>query len=365
MMRRLLGSVSVICAVFPLVNALASLRVIRRLPARQESDAWPEVSVLIPARNEARQIAGALRAVLASRGVMLDVVVLDDGSTDETAAIARAMDDGRVRVVAGAALPDGWAGKPHACSQLARAARYSLLLFLDADVRLEPDTIARLARELSRPGAADLISGIPRQIMRTPLEWLMLPMMQVLLTAYLPVSLDRHQRVGMAAACGQLIMARRAAYWAVGGHERIRSRLHDGLMLARAFRRSGYRTGLVDATDLATCRMYETGRQVWAGLSKNAIEGLATRQGLPVWTVILSAGHVLPFLAGGSGAFRWARVFSFALRILIALRYRQGARAVLGAPLGVVLVLAVQWQAWCRHLLRRPVTWKDRSYATR
>src|SRR5207244_4018469 len=123
---------------------------------------------------------------------------------------------------------------------------------------------------------ADLGSGFPRQETGTLLEKLVLPLIHFLLLGYLPLigmRWCRHPAFG--AGCGQLFVTRRDAYEAVGGHVAVRASLHDGLTLPRAYRRRGLKTDLCDATELADCRMYRSGRELWYGLAKNAREGLA------------------------------------------------------------------------------------------
>jgi len=133
------------------------------------------VSVLIPARNEEGVIAASIESLLASRGIEIEIIVLDDCSTDRTAEIVRniAMRDARVRLRSSPPLPGGWNGKQHACYALAQAARSNVLCFLDADVRLAPEALAAMSGFLSRTGS-DLVSGFPRQETATPLEWLLL-----------------------------------------------------------------------------------------------------------------------------------------------------------------------------------------------
>ena len=140
-------------------------------PAPTGGASLPRVSVLIPARNEEQTIQAAVAAALASAGVELEVVVLDDQSEDETATIVRRLAecDDRVRLIDGPELPDGWCGKQHACWVLAHGASYDLLLFQDADVRLAPEGLARLVDFLNESGA-DLASGIPFQETGTLLE---------------------------------------------------------------------------------------------------------------------------------------------------------------------------------------------------
>ena len=136
-----------------------------RTPVLREGVPIPRVSILIPARDEEPRIARAVESALASRGVDVEVVVMDDHSTDRTVEIVQAISerDPRVRVETAPPLPEGWAGKQHACHALAATAKGTILLFVDADVELAPDGVARAAGFLERSGA-DLVSGFPFQV---------------------------------------------------------------------------------------------------------------------------------------------------------------------------------------------------------
>src|ERR1700761_5939182 len=189
------------------------------------------ISVLIPARNEERVLGESLGSLLRSRGLKLEILVLDDGSTDRTADIVRAFaaQDPRVRLLSGVPLPPDWNGKQHACHVLAQQASSDVLCFLDADVRLAPEALVSMTAFLQRTGA-DLVSGFPRQVTRTPLEYLLLPLIHFVLLSYLPLAAMRAFRApGFAVGCGQFLMARRAAYRACGGHTAIRATMHDGI----------------------------------------------------------------------------------------------------------------------------------------
>ncbi|MGF1553764.1 MAG: glycosyltransferase [Paracoccaceae bacterium] len=351
--------------------AAINLAVLRPPPAPTRRHA---VSVLIPARDEAANIGQAVDAALASRDVDLEVVVLDDGSTDATAAIVegRAERDARVRLIRGVPLPAGWNGKQHACQRLGEAARHDVLVFLDADVRLGPEACARLAERLDAEGL-DLVSGFPRQITGTLAERLVVPLMHVLIYGYFPVALARVFRfTGLAVGCGQCLCARRDAWAAVGGHGAVRHSRHDGITLPRAFRRAGRRTDLVELTGLASCRMYADARQVWEGFAKNATEGMATPVGLPVWSVLLVGGHVLPValaLAAALGAAvpaegLWAFVLLLVARAAIALRCAHAPSTVLVHPAGVLHLLAINASALRAARRGTPVAWRGRSYET-
>jgi hypothetical protein len=349
-------------AALPLGLMLDNLRRFRK-PALAEGA--PRISVLIPARNEEANIGDAVAAVLASQGVELDLVVMDDGSTDATPAILAAITDPRLRVAGGMALPAGWSGKQNACAGLARLARHDLMVFVDADVRLAPDALSRMARFMA-DNDVGLASGFPRQITRSWSEILLLPLIHFLLLGFLPLAqMQRSRGVGLGAGCGQLFIARRAAYEAAGGHGAIKASLHDGLTLPRAFRRAGFMTGLFDATDFATCRMYATAGQVWEGLTKNATEGMAKPLALPVWSLILGGGSILPTvlmvteptIVSGAACACW-----LACRLILARRFHQPVISAMLHPLGIAALLVVQWAALGRAALGRPATWRGRAY---
>ncbi len=327
------------------------------------------VSILIPARNEEGNIGDAVEAALASTGVAVEVIVMDDGSTDRTAAIVveRAARDPRLRLEHAPPLPEGWTGKVHACFRLAQAARGTHLLFVDADVRLEPAAAATLASHALATGTP-LVSAVPRQVMRGPGELLTVPSINLLMLGYLPVGLMRARLdPSLGAACGQMLLAERDAYFAVGGHEVIRTRIHDGLQLARRFREAGRRTDVVAGARLAACRMYRSFDEAWAGFAKNAHEAMATPRALPVWTVLLFGGHVLPLLlvlaSGGASVLAWAALgLSLALRTAVTLATRESPWSIPLHPFTTLTGLAIQWTALLRSRRGRPAGWKGRLY---
>ncbi|MBC7928733.1 MAG: glycosyltransferase [Bryobacteraceae bacterium] len=341
----------------------------RRLGAPDKRKSLPPVSVLIPARIEENAIGEALMSVLGNTDVVLEVVVLDDNSTDNTAEVVKqlAKQDGRVRLHQSPVLPAGWNGKQHACYLLAQHARHDRICFLDADVRLAPDALVRMLNSMEQTGTA-LLSGFPRQITITFLERLLIPLIHFVLLGFLPIpGLKKTRHPAFAAGCGQLMLARREEYFQCGGHSAFRLSMHDGLRLPRAFREAGFSTDLFDATDIASVRMYTNARDVWFGLAKNAVEGLAAPGRLPVFTVLLVGGQVLPFLLmpfylelWGT----WAVLAGLTLlpRLIAAIRFRQPLDSALLHPVGITVLLVLQYYALVRHLLRRPSTWKGRNY---
>ena len=370
-----LAAGALILAAVPAALFLLNLLFYRRPREQSPGDpALPLVSVLIPARNEEATIAAALESVLSSRDVPFEVVVLDDHSTDATQRIVTefAGRHPQVRLIQGRTLPDDWCGKQHACWQLAGAARGEFLVFMDADVRLEPDGLTRMAAFLQRRPQVHLASGVPRQITVTWAEKLVLPLIHFVLLGFLPLAAARWSRwSAFAAGCGQLFIARRAAYFAMGGHSVIRKSLHDGITLPRAFRRAGFQSDLFDATDVARCRMYHGTRQVFEGLMKNAGEAMANPAAILPWTILLGAGQVLPWLL--LLAAPWlpptatfvalvALALGWGTRWLAVGRFRLSAWGALWHPVGVAILLGLQWIALRRSFGGRPLEWRGRRY---
>lgn len=369
-----LAVVAVMLAALPALLTLANLRAFARAPAA--GPARP-VSVLVPARNEAVAIPRLMQDVLASRGVDLELVVLDDESTDGTGEIVArlAEEDARVRLVRGRPLPPGWCGKQHACATLAEHARHDTLLFLDVDVSLTPEAVARGMAFLEASGA-DLVSGFPRQQTGSFLEWLLLPLIHFVLLGFLPIARSRMTNaVGMAAGCGQWFITRRDAYRRAGGHAAIRASLHDGVMLPRAYRRAGLRTDIFDASDIASCRMYTRSLDVWKGLAKNATEGIGSPATIMPFTILLAGGQILPFVmlglglaAGWQGWPAWA-VAAVAIAVALAYlprlvavgRFGQSLSSAVAHPLGIAVFLAIQWFALVRRALGLQTSWRGRS----
>ena len=366
-----------ILASIPAVNVVWNLWLYRVAPRgdRRSPGAlrFPVVSILIPARDEEKNIETAVRSALANRGVELEVVVMDDDSSDATAEIVAglARDDRRVRLVRAPRLPKGCCGKTHACARLAEQARGDFLLFVDADVVLSPDAARRMVAQLEGTGT-DLISSVPKQETGTLLEKTIIPLIHFILLGYLPIAGMRwRQEVAFAAGCGQLFMARRRAYERSGGHDEFLTSRHDGLWLPRVFRRAGFKTDLFDASDLATCRMYDRDPDLIRGFTKNATEGMGSPGAIVPWSVLLFGGQVLPFMLlpfvdpmSGALATRLVIVTIVTVvstRLVLSVRFRQPLIGVILHPVGVLLILAIQWYALIQSLGGKTVAWKGRT----
>jgi glycosyltransferase involved in cell wall biosynthesis len=335
------------------------------------------ISVLIPARNEERGIEACIRALIASEQVELEVIVLDDHSTDDTATIVNrlATEDTRVKLATAPELPIGWSGKQHACYTLSRLAKHDLFVFLDADVRLQPNALASLA-QFQTDAKTELVSGFPRQETVVFTEHLIIPLINWLLLSYLPLDRMRADKSpSLGAGCGQWFLTTRQAYETTGGHSHliVKNSFHDGIKLPRSYRQHGLRTDVADGTDVATCRMYRSAGQVWNGFAKNAREGIGSPKGIWLWTFLLWAGHILPFtLLGASAVLNLFQVIVVALACAMSLaprvhavgRFRTAWITVVLHPLAILGLLAIQWYATVRAWIGKPVGWKGRTLQT-
>lgn len=333
----------------------------------------PLVSILVPARNEAANIRSCLEGLLRQRYPQFEVVVLDDGSTDATAAIVErlAADERQLRLVRGTGLPPGWGGKSHACWQLAGHARGEWLLFVDADTRHQPQLLATALHSAIAAGA-DLLSTFPRQEIGSLGEALTVPFIYWVLFTLLPIgAVWESPQPQIVAGCGQLLLARRDAYFATGGHSATPWSLHDGLHLARLIKREGKRVVLADLSGQISCRMYRGWKECWQGFSRNAYQALGSVPALCAVTSLEAVLFLLPFgftvFAAVSGWPAWSIPVLVQVAVLIAIqvslqrRFRYSAATVLLHPLGVAALIAIQWRSWWSATAGRGGEWKGRT----
>ena len=259
-----------------LLNTLLNLRLLRR-PSRNDSPhSEPLVSILVPARNEARTIARCLVSLAHQDYPHVEILVLDDKSDDGTAAIVEriAQRYPQMRLLHGKALPSGWHGKAFACAQLAAVARGEWLLFVDADTVHAPSSVSSALR-LAQERRADLVTLLPRLLAGTWGEALLLPTIPLTFLGFLPLGLVTWRRVPfVAGALGQFLLFRREIYERIGGHEAVRRDIVEDMQLSRLVKRQGGRVVWMDGTKLMRVRMYHGLGAAWRGFAKSAFAAI-------------------------------------------------------------------------------------------
>ena len=370
-MSRLVAGASGAAALLA-AHSVVNWRLLRKVPAVPcEIAARPSASVLIPCRDEVERLGPTLESVLMQRDVDLEVIVLDDGSTDGTADLARRIGGAfpRFRVVEGRALPPGWLGKPHACHQLAELATGEVLVFLDAEVVLAPSALAG-ALDILVQGEVDLLSPYPRQVVGSAAERLVQPLLQWSWLTFLPLRLaERLRAPSLTAANGQLLLCRADAYRAVGGHAQIRAEVIEDVALARLFKQAGLTVAMADGTALATCRMYEGWEELRDGYAKSLWSAFGSRTGAVGAVALLSLLYLLPpaaLLAGLVGRRRQLVVSGGAGYLAAtagrAFTARRTGGRIADAPAHPASIAVLAWlvaRSW-RQRARGGLTWKGR-----
>jgi chlorobactene glucosyltransferase len=338
------------------------------------------VSILVPARNEAGNIARCIRSLLNQDYPNFELIVLDDNSEDATASIIEMLTSptedpqGRLRVIKGGELPEGWLGKNFACFQLAEAARGQYLLFTDADTS---HSVNALTSALAAMYIEDvqLLSFFPLQQTIMFGERLAVPLLQMYTFGLLPVFLvPRNPNPAFSAANGQFMLFKRTAYDQIGGHQAVRGVVLEDVVLARRVKQAGFRLLLPDGRDSMTCRMYRNNYEVWRGFSKNLFAFFNFELG---WLALFLLLNLLVFI----GPFFWLLlalvtrqpvspewvwlpvaqlVMGAFMRLLHSTRYNFGLLDIFIQPIAIVYMTAiainsVRWK-------NETTEWKGRKY---
>ncbi len=242
------------------LNALLGMPTLKKARPRTA----PFVSILIPVRNERRNIERCLHAALAQDYPNFEVLVYEDHSEDGTAQILSQFHDPKLQVTFGTAPPAGWYGKHWACWNLAQMARGQYLLFIDADVVLSPWALSAAMASIEQKGL-QMLSVLPRQEIGGRGELLLVPLIPWSLQSFFPAFLGRLVPL----AVGQFVLIEKEAYERLGGHQRIREEIVDDLALARLAKKERMRAGFFFAGEFARCRMYQGFGEAMRGLAKN------------------------------------------------------------------------------------------------
>jgi len=345
----------------------------------------PLVTVIVPARNEARNIGRCVTSILATTYPNIQLIVVDDSSTDNTSDIARkaANADPRLTIVRNEPLPDAWFGKQWACATGARLARGAVLQFTDADTVHAPDLVTRSINAMVRTDA-DLFSIAGRQELGGFWEKVIQPQVFTILSMRYggTESVNQSTAVSNKIANGQCIFVKRESYEAIGGHASVKSSVAEDLMLAQCFFAARKRVVLMLGVNQLSTRMYASLREIIRGWRKNVFAGgldsvpfgRVGRTLLPLALLLPPMMELLPVLAlllaalgmpTGAGLLLWAAISTTATLLwwlAVYITVKENPLYALAYPLGALILLYIFITAVIRG---RRVSWKGRTYISR
>ena len=337
----------------------------------------PLISILIPARNEAENISRCLKSLLKQDYPNLEIIVLNDNSTDGTSKVVKviAEKDNRVRLVEGAPLKDGWIGKNFASHQLAKYAKGEYFIFTDADTLHFPKTVSSAFGALITT-KVDALSIYPRQIMVTFAERMTVPIINIALQCFIPFILIKKSKSPLfSTAIGQFMMFKREAYEKIGGYESIKGHMIDDIQISKRVKKSGYKFMVFDGRNTIYCRMYKNLKGVVIGLAKSIYPAFnGNILALFSFTGLLTATLLIPFtlLPLGAFLFDWPvaiiRLIIFqviivlAIKTIFAIRYKQRMLDILLAPLSMAIIDALVFVSFFQAKYGEGLSWKGRVY---
>lgn len=399
-----LDDVIFIILIFLFVNTLLNLKRMSPAECRRFSGKWPSVSILVPVRNEERNIRRLLESLVRQDYPDFEIVVVNDGSTDRTWSIVKEMAERhpRLRAYQSRELPPEWTGKNWACHQLSRLARGEIFLFTDADT-VHGSRALKKAVASARSHGSGLLSAVPALEAKTWSEKLYMPIIAWAFVSLIPFfwmngrgrkgHSERPQEAGrrtqggrkrrerdgagraaprsVPAVLGPFLLIPRRIYEECGGHQAIRNDLVDDISLARRVIRQGEKTTLIDGSQFLRIRFYTCFRDLWAGFSKNSYEAV---RGTPLKVAAVSVACFLlfihPYLALIDSLFR-SQLASLPLlqvatitltRLILAERFRTSRGWVLLHPLSLLLALVILVNSCRLSILRKKIAWKERWY---
>ena len=359
-----------------------------REPSSTQQETWPFLSILVPARNEELCIEACIRSLVAQNYQNLEVIVLDDDSSDRTGSIVQHIIDElppaqatRLRLLQGAALPEGWIGKNYACHQLAQHATGDYFFFTDADTIHAPGT-ARAVISCMQQLHVQLLTAQPEFELGSIGERLVVPLLNFTIMTLLPVALVRlRPEASLATGNGQLLCFQRSTYQKIGGHTSVKGNILEDVLLARAVKKAGDHMAFVDALYFVRCRMYHSFSAVWSGFSKNlfafynyslpfALVALLLNLALFVAPPLIALAALLFHLSTSTAAFGVsAYLLAVLMRLLLTLRFTRQRQALplllplcLLHPLSMGLECLILLNSIRCHYQGTGVSWKGRRY---
>jgi chlorobactene glucosyltransferase len=364
-----------------LINFLFNLYLFRNIQHYKDKDDillnQPLVSILIPARNEEKNIERCLKSILKQDYRNTEIIVLNDNSTDRTGEIVKklAEKDSRIRLVSGKPLPQGWLGKNFACFQLSRYAKGDYLIFTDADTyHFNSSVKSSLACLIENK--IDAACPFPRQIMVSLSERMAIPFINFAILLFMPLALIKKSKNPLfCTGVGQYFIFKREAYFGMGGHAAVKGKILEDVHISKKTKEAGFKYMIFDGSTTLTCRMYKNFHEVWKGYSRfmfSAFDYNFISMAIVLTLVTIFLFMPFLFLPLGIFIYNWSSSIMVliilqvsiisTIRLCISLRFKENPLNLLLHPLSMIFIVLVSMNSFIQSKLGSGISWKGRTY---
>jgi len=342
-------------------------------------DRPPLVSVLVPARNEERNIKRCLLSLTKQDYANIEILVLDDNSSDNTAEIVRELSkrDGRIKLYHGKELKNGWMGKSYACHQLAGYAGGDYLIFTDADTLHFPDSVSSALACLEK-NKLDALSVLSKQIMVTIHERMIVPFGHYMIMCFMPLYLIKNTKSPLfCTAIGQFMLFKKEVYKKIGGYESVKSEVIDDVEISKQVKRNGYKFMIFDGRNNLYSRNYRNAREVIRGHSKTLFAAFDYNIiVMSIGIILISIIFLAPFfLILPAIFFGWPMIVKELIvlqiaillitKIILSMRFKSRAVDILLYPFSIIYLLLIAVNSIFNTVTGVGVNWKGRVYDVR
>lgn len=335
---------------------------------------WPKVSVLIPARNEEKNIGTCLNSILAQDYPNFEIIVLNDNSTDSTAEIIKfyAKKDKRIKLITGKKLPKGWTGKSFACMQLSKAAKGDWFLFTDADTNHQPHSLSTGMNEVLTRNL-NFITILPNSYTSSFRGKLFLNLINFVFAGLFHPAFFKTKNKLLAYAIGPYILVDRKNYEKANGHESVRQAIVDDVQLSREVKQAGGKVGCIKGIDLMDVKFYTTFKEFWNGFSKNTYESIGKSVILLIpLVIVLALPLVLPqfIMAFNLIAYHTTTIVNMIqmglvvlIWVLLNIGFKSPLSMIITQPFSVIIAIAIIINSARLNIKGIEINWKGRNYS--
>ena len=332
-----------------------------------------KVSVLIPARNEEKNIEKCVNSVIIQGEIVGEILIYNDHSTDKTDTIIKSLVKkykNLVKQTETKNLPKGWLGKNYACHRLAISSKSEYILFVDADTTLKNKAISNLYKICTKSDNS-MISAWPKIVMKTKIEKLLMPILNLIVFTIFPYIISTKINIpSLGIAHGACIFFNKKKYLKLGGHKLVKNNFFEDTSLAKIWRTFGEKSKIINGENIITVRMYESFNEITEGFTKNFYPALGNVIRFFIFQVYFFVAYILfpililvfVFQSKVDILFFIVIFISYLPRIIINLKFRYGITSLVVNPLSIIIMLYIGFRSYYHSLIKKNITWKKRIY---